>query len=134
VSFAVDDAGAGYASLRHVISLQPDITKLDIGLVRGLDTNPLLSSVTRAPTTLGSEIGARVVAEGVETESEAAALKDIGARFAQGFLFARPMPVADLFGSGRYRVAPSQTWGKPALRSRLRSRLPEGREGRRLPR
>jgi EAL domain-containing protein (putative c-di-GMP-specific phosphodiesterase class I) len=90
VRYAVDDAGAGYASLQHVIRLEPDIIKVDMGLVRGVDRDPLLRSMTRALIRFGEETGALIVAEGVEREAELQVLRALGARFAQGFLFARP--------------------------------------------
>lgn len=96
VRFAVDDAGAGYASLRHVIRLDPDVIKVDVGLVRGLDENPLLRSVTRALIAFGEDAGAQVVAEGVETQAEARTLRALGANYAQGYLFSAPMPLPEL--------------------------------------
>lgn len=97
IRIAVDDAGAGYASLRHLIRLEPDVIKLDITLVRGIDENPLLRTIASALIRFGNESGAAVVAEGIETTHELEALRDAGASFGQGFLFALPQPL-DSFG------------------------------------
>lgn len=93
IRIAVDDAGAGYASLRHLIQLRPDVIKIDITLVRGIDENPLLRSMTAALIGFGNEIGAAVVAEGVETAGELEALREAGATYGQGYLFSQPQPL-----------------------------------------
>ena len=93
IRIAVDDAGAGYASLRHLIRLEPDVIKLDITLVRGIDENPLLRTIASALIGFGNESGAAVVAEGIETTGELEALREAGASYGQGFLFARPQPL-----------------------------------------
>ena len=101
VRFAVDDAGAGYASLRHAIHLAPDIIKIDIGLVRGIDENLLLRSVARALVNFGEQSGAMVVAEGIEQETELRILQTLGVEYGQGFLFGRPAPLEDLVAGFR---------------------------------
>lgn len=92
---AVDDAGAGHSSFRHVLDLKPDIIKLDMSLTRDVDRDPARCALATALTTFGHAIGSEIVAEGVETEAELAALRAIGVTKVQGYLTGRPMPVAD---------------------------------------
>ncbi|WP_432525025.1 EAL domain-containing protein [Kineococcus sp. SYSU DK006] len=92
VRVAVDDAGAGFASLQHVLHLVPDIVKLDIAFVRGIDTDPARRAVARALVGFASELGSTVVAEGVERGSELAVLRDLGVEHGQGYLLGRPSP------------------------------------------
>ncbi|TFV50495.1 EAL domain-containing protein [Blastococcus sp. TF02A_35] len=96
IGVGVDDAGAGYASLRHILRLQPDVIKLDIGLVMGLHTDPARQAMTSAMVAFAEETGARLVAEGVEEEAEREALLSRGVRYGQGYLFGRPRPAADV--------------------------------------
>lgn len=90
VRVAVDDAGAGFASLQHVLHLAPDIVKLDIAFVRGIDTDPARRAVARALVGFASEMGSTMVAEGVERESELSVLRDLGVDCGQGYLLGRP--------------------------------------------
>jgi len=90
---AVDDAGAGFASLRHILNLKPDIIKLDIGLVRGIDADPARRALASSLLTFAAEIGAQVVAEGIETTAEHAALRHLGAGYGQGYYLGRPAPL-----------------------------------------
>jgi EAL domain-containing protein (putative c-di-GMP-specific phosphodiesterase class I)/DNA-binding NarL/FixJ family response regulator len=90
---AVDDAGAGFASLRHILRLAPDVVKLDMAVTRGIETDPGQRALARALISFAAEMDAMVVAEGIETESELAAMRDLGARFAQGYLLGRPAPL-----------------------------------------
>ncbi|HEV3475022.1 MAG TPA: EAL domain-containing protein [Actinomycetota bacterium] len=87
---AVDDAGAGFASLRHILSLDPDVIKLDISLTRNVDTDRARRALARALITFANEIGAMIVAEGIETEGELQALQELGVTYGQGFHLARP--------------------------------------------
>jgi EAL domain-containing protein (putative c-di-GMP-specific phosphodiesterase class I)/CheY-like chemotaxis protein len=91
---AIDDLGAGYAGLTTLAQLEPEIVKLDMSLVRDLHTNHTKRKVVRSMTQLAREIGALVVAEGVETEEELEAVVDLGCDFVQGFYFARPERVS----------------------------------------
>jgi EAL domain-containing protein (putative c-di-GMP-specific phosphodiesterase class I) len=93
IGVAVDDAGAGYASLQHVLRLQPDVIKLDIALVTNLDTDLPKRALVAAMVGFASATSARLVAEGVEEAAEAAALRELGVGFAQGHLFGRPAPL-----------------------------------------
>jgi PAS domain S-box-containing protein len=96
VQLAIDDAGAGYASLRHIIELRPSVVKLDIGLIRGVDADPVRQAMVAGMVHFANEIGCMLVGEGVETAEEAQALTELGVRMGQGFLFAHPAPVAEL--------------------------------------
>jgi EAL domain-containing protein (putative c-di-GMP-specific phosphodiesterase class I) len=87
---AIDDVGAGFASLRHVLSLSPDIIKLDGSLSHGLEFNLPRAALARGLVACAEELGATVVAEGVETADDARGLRRVGAHCAQGFLFGRP--------------------------------------------
>jgi EAL domain-containing protein (putative c-di-GMP-specific phosphodiesterase class I) len=87
---AVDDAGAGYASLNHIVELAPDIIKIDRCLVDGLSHDAGRRSVVSAFVTLAVDLGATVVAEGVEEMSDLDAVRDLGVGAAQGYLLARP--------------------------------------------
>lgn len=90
VRLAVDDTGAGYASLRHILSLDPDLIKLDISLVRDIETDPVRRALVSALVAFARETGFKVIAEGVETAKELAVLGTLGVRWAQGFHLARP--------------------------------------------
>lgn len=87
---AVDDLGAGYAALGALASLEPEIVKLDMSLIRDLDKQPKKRRVVAAIATLCRELGGKVVAEGVETEAEMKVLIDAGIDLIQGYLLARP--------------------------------------------
>jgi EAL domain-containing protein (putative c-di-GMP-specific phosphodiesterase class I) len=94
VRIAIDDFGTGYSSLARLQRLPVDIVKLDRAFVTALDSRPEARVMAAAILHLSTAIGAEIIAEGVETEAEAAILLDLGYTTAQGFLFARPMPLA----------------------------------------
>ena len=87
---AVDDLGAGYAALGALATLEPEIVKLDMSLIRDLDRHATKRRIVTAITALCHEMGSRVVGEGVETEAERTACIDSGIDLLQGYLFARP--------------------------------------------
>ena len=95
VQVAVDDAGAGYASLRHILELQPSFAKLDISLVRGIDADDLRQALAAGLNYFALRTSCRLIAEGVETQAEADTLRRLGIDFAQGYLYGRPGRVAD---------------------------------------
>jgi diguanylate cyclase (GGDEF)-like protein len=106
IKLAVDDAGAGAANFAHIVELKPDFVKLDIGLVRGVDTDLGRQALVVAMLHFAQETGCHVVAEGVETRPEADMLIKLGVSLAQGYLFGYPMPagsddrsIADGWGS-----------------------------------
>ncbi len=90
VRIAVDDAGAGFASLRHILLLTPEIIKLDISLTRGIDSDRPRRALSFALVAFARETQSTIVAEGVETGAELRVLRDIGVTHGQGFLLARP--------------------------------------------
>jgi EAL domain-containing protein (putative c-di-GMP-specific phosphodiesterase class I) len=87
---AVDDLGAGYAALGALATLEPDVVKLDMSLIRDIHRHPTKRRVVAAITNLCRELGSRVVAEGVETSDERIAILDAGIDLVQGYLLARP--------------------------------------------
>jgi EAL domain-containing protein (putative c-di-GMP-specific phosphodiesterase class I) len=95
VRLAVDDAGAGYSSLQHILQLTPDLIKLDMSLTRNINIDPARRALASALVAFARDTGSRIIAEGVETESELAALGSIGVEKAQGYFLGRPMPLDD---------------------------------------
>jgi EAL domain-containing protein (putative c-di-GMP-specific phosphodiesterase class I)/ActR/RegA family two-component response regulator len=87
---AIDDLGAGYAGLASFAQLEPEVAKLDMSLVRGIDTHTQKQAIVRAMKTLCDELGILCIAEGVETTSERDTLVALGCDLFQGYLFARP--------------------------------------------
>jgi len=96
VKVAIDDFGTGYSSLARLQRLPVDVIKLDRAFVTDVDVRAEARGMATAILQLSAAIGAATIAEGVETEAEAATLLDLGFTAAQGFLFARPMPVDEL--------------------------------------
>jgi len=86
----VDDFGSGYSNLKHISDLEPRVVKLDRKLIEGLDRRPRQRKLVAATVRLCNELGALVVAEGIETNDEYLAASDCGAQCGQGYLFARP--------------------------------------------
>ncbi len=87
---AVDDAGAGFASFRHVVRLRPDVVKLDMSLTAGIDTDPIRRALVASLLTFARSIGALVIAEGIETRRELDVLTVLGVPYGQGHLLGRP--------------------------------------------
>jgi EAL domain-containing protein (putative c-di-GMP-specific phosphodiesterase class I) len=98
VRFAVDDAGAGFASFRHILELRPDFVKLDIGLVRDIDRDEIRQALVAGIVYFARRTSCRIIAEGVETERERAMLQGLGVELGQGFLLGRPLPVGHFSG------------------------------------
>lgn len=96
VRIAVDDAGAGYSGLRQILDVQPDIIKLDISLTRGIDMDPARAALASALMGFSKKIGAKIVAEGIETAEELDFIRALGINCAQGYFLHRPMPIAAL--------------------------------------
>ena len=91
-TLAIDDAGAGYSSMRHIVTLEPQFVKLDRSLVQDLDSDPRKTAAITALGAFANEVDAWVVAEGVETPGELSALSSLQMPLAQGFLLGRPGP------------------------------------------
>ncbi len=87
---AIDDFGAGHAGLNLLADFQPGIIKLDMALIRHIDTNRIRQSIVRGIVNTCRELGVEVIAEGVETSGELATLRDMGIQLIQGFLLAKP--------------------------------------------
>jgi len=103
---AIDDAGAGYASMRHILNLKADVIKLDMSLTRDIDTDPSRRALAKGLIAFAREVGSRITAEGVETETELATLRAIGVDKAQGYFLSRPCPLEDLTSPAR-RASPA---------------------------
>lgn len=93
LKLAVDDAGAGYASFRHILKLRPDVIKLDISLIRKIDCDAGCRALAAALIRFAEETGSKIVAEGVETTEELRALRELKVNKAQGYLLGRPAPL-----------------------------------------
>ncbi len=113
VRVAIDDTGAGYSSLRHVIELTPDFLKLDRELVRTLDGDRNRRALVGAMAAFAAEVGTSVIAEGVETQAEFTVLRDAEVDLVQGYLLARPgSPWPDTHAQGRpVTIAWPRSWG-----------------------
>jgi EAL domain-containing protein (putative c-di-GMP-specific phosphodiesterase class I) len=90
VRLAIDDVGAGFSSLRHILLTAPDVIKLDRSIVAGAAEDRVLRRLVDSLVDFGHEAGIGIVAEGVETREDAAALRNAGVDYAQGWYFARP--------------------------------------------
>ena len=108
---AVDDVGAGFASLRHILRLSPDVIKIDRSLTSGVDRDTGARALSRALIAFAAAIDGTVVAEGIERQEELETLRDLGVGFGQGHYLARPMPMSDLLDL--FEQAP---WGAPRPR------------------
>jgi EAL domain-containing protein (putative c-di-GMP-specific phosphodiesterase class I) len=87
---AIDDFGAGFAGLNLLAEFVPDVVKIDMALVRDLHVDATRRAIVRSVVGLAEELGMTVLAEGIEVPDEARALRDLGIRLQQGYLFARP--------------------------------------------
>lgn len=95
VGVAVDDAGSGYASLRHILALRPAYVKLDMDWVRDIGADPARQALVAGLVHFAAEVGCQLIGEGVETEAERSTLLRLGVPLGQGYLFGRPAPVAE---------------------------------------
>lgn len=91
--FALDDTGAGYASLQSVLELEPDFIKVDRAFVQGIDQDPARQTLLRALHSVAAGIGARIIGEGLDTLEELETLQALGIPFGQGWLFGKPTPL-----------------------------------------
>ncbi|MBM7867550.1 EAL domain-containing protein [Heliobacterium gestii] len=111
---AVDDAGAGYSSLQAIAELQPDYIKIDMSLVRDIDASPIKQALMETFVTFGRKIGAKIVAEGIETEKELRFLSQIGVDIGQGYFIGRPTPTGEGASAESIAVlAEKKTRGRP---------------------
>jgi diguanylate cyclase (GGDEF)-like protein/PAS domain S-box-containing protein len=109
VRIAIDDFGMGYSSLNYLRALPVDILKIDRSFVTGLGTGDSVDALVEAIVEMARVMGLETIAEAVEQPCEAERLRELGARLAQGFYFARPMSAADI----------GQTWASDAADERL---------------
>ena len=89
---AVDDVGAGYSSFRHLLTVRPDVLKIDISLCRSIESDRARQVIAASIASLGRELDATVVAEGIETPAELTTVQELGIDSAQGFYLAAPAP------------------------------------------
>ncbi|GAA1882554.1 EAL domain-containing protein [Williamsia serinedens] len=94
---ALDDVGTGHAGLRQILTVQPDLIKLDATFARGIEADPVRQAIARAMVGFARETGTLCSFEGVETEAELAGIVECGGELAQGFLLGRPGPLPDEF-------------------------------------
>jgi EAL domain-containing protein (putative c-di-GMP-specific phosphodiesterase class I) len=113
---AIDDAGAGYASLHHIVELRPDFIKVDRSLVDGLADDDARRVAVSAFVMLALDLGGTVVAEGVERPQDLAAVRDLGVQAAQGFLLGKPSTDRD--DLARW-TAPAPPWSRRAAFRRV---------------
>jgi EAL domain-containing protein (putative c-di-GMP-specific phosphodiesterase class I) len=98
---AIDDAGAGYASMRHILALKADIIKLDMSLTRNIDTDASRRALAKGLIAFAHEIGSTITAEGVETATELATLRAIGADKVQGYFLSKPQTLDEIVASSQ---------------------------------
>jgi PAS domain S-box-containing protein len=99
VEFAVDDAGTGFASLRHIVELRPTFVKLDRSLMAGLESDTARQAMIVGLCHFAHATGCRLIVEGIETEDELIVLRELAIELGQGYLLGRPLPIAEA-GSG----------------------------------
>jgi len=100
IRLAVDDAGSGFASLRHILQLAPDIIKIDNALTRNVYKDPARRALAAGLISFAAELGATIVAEGIQSRHELDALRDLGVRYGQGFYLGHPGPIAEVMTIG----------------------------------
>lgn len=106
---AIDDFGAGHSGLGLLAAFQPDIVKLDMDLIRGIDADPVRRAIVSHTLRMLEDLNVLAVCEGIETEAELSVLRDLGLRYAQGYVLARPAfealpPIADVDAGPRARA------------------------------
>ncbi len=111
IRLAVDDAGAGYSGLQHILAIRPHVVKLDAALVRFVDVDVARQAIVGAMVSFASRTGCTIVAEGVETAAEVAMLRSLGVPLVQGYFYGRPRPaqewIADMAARGSSSVSPA---------------------------
>ena len=118
VRFSVDDAGGGFSGLSDILRIKPDLIKLDLLVVRDIDRDPARRSMAAALAHFADEIGARLVAVGIETPHELATLRDLGVELGQGYALGRPqaLPLAAV-SLPAWSPSPTTEAGRPLLRA-----------------
>jgi len=118
---AIDDVGAGFSSLRHIVVTSPDVIKIDRSQVTGVDADPVRTILIRSLVDFARGLGARVVAEGIETAEEAAVLRGLGVDYGQGWHLGRPA-VPEPVGTPYREPAPVDAVPLPRTRRTLARR------------
>jgi EAL domain-containing protein (putative c-di-GMP-specific phosphodiesterase class I) len=96
---AVDDAGAGYASFRHILRLNPEWIKLDMSITHGVNVDAARAGLAGALVGFAAKTGSRIIAEGVENEDELHTLRNLGVTAAQGYYLGRPTRLGEAIES-----------------------------------
>lgn len=122
VRLAVDDAGAGFASLRHILEVRPQFVKLDIGLVQGVATDLTRTALVAGFVRFAADAGFELIAEGIETNADRLALRRLGVELGQGYLLGRPGTATDVAEP----LAHSDRGQVKTKRSRVAKHLPVG--------
>lgn len=113
VRLAVDDAGAGFASLRHIVRLKPEFIKLDLSLTQNLRRDPVRQALAQLLLQFAAQIGSDIIVEGIETPADLATWRNLGAHAAQGYLLGRPGPLP--LAPSNDRLRPGRIHASPAL-------------------
>ena len=92
----MDDVGTGYSNLSSLAEIEPDYLKFDNVFVRGIDRRQVKQDLLEALLSFARKMKTKVIAEGIETREELRVLQSLGVPYGQGFLLARPMPIADV--------------------------------------
>jgi EAL domain-containing protein (putative c-di-GMP-specific phosphodiesterase class I) len=96
VEFAVDDAGTGFASLRHIVELRPAFVKLDRSLMAGIESDEARQAMIVGLCHFAQVTGCRLIVEGIETDRELKVLRGLAIELGQGYLLGRPLPFEDV--------------------------------------
>ena len=127
---ALDDFGAGFAGLSLLANFQPDLIKIDMDLLRGIDRDRARQVITAGILSIARQLGIEVIAEGIETQAEFATMRELGANLFQGYYFARPqleaLPSVSGFEAREPRPRPRvlrRGEAPPSLRALLRAGL-----------
>jgi EAL domain-containing protein (putative c-di-GMP-specific phosphodiesterase class I) len=112
VRLAIDDTGAGFSSFAHILKLAPDIIKLDRELTSGIDHDPVRAALATALVSFASQLGAEIIAEGIESAAELEVLRNLGIRFGQGYFLCRPVAIDSIPTS-----LPREVWSATAQRA-----------------
>jgi diguanylate cyclase (GGDEF)-like protein/PAS domain S-box-containing protein len=106
VQVSIDDFGTGYSAMSYLKKFEIDFLKIDRSFINDLGSSPADQAIVEAMIVMAHKLGMQVIAEGVETEDQSRMLQVAGCDFAQGYLFARPMPIADFFQTIPSRITP----------------------------
>ena len=125
---AIDDAGAGFASLRHILELRPYAVKLDIALVRSIESDTARQALIAGMAYFAVKTGCVLIAEGIETSAERDTLRSLAVSLGQGYLLGKPQPVDEIRAAAPVRLPGRRTtgWGG-AARDRTKSPVPASR-------